>query len=314
MPLPRLLQHMECSLTDNSTHSAIVKQLCAHLPLLAVYKCSAKTWIIINDALRAKEAELFDAAIDNLCSYWKHLQFDDHPVLPRKVECVKPYQKYSDHGILERYSKASYKAIEDNEELKRIRQLLVFLCKHTVRTAYLLMFLRCQRKSCLHCSSRKVEATGVMELLRSAGGRLFSPTPSPTDPEHFMTFMECCFALKAGKNLHQLDEALPSRVPSRCKFGCMYLFASKRDEDRHYHLVHPAELRTQQRQTREEKKSASSSDVPTSQAKKNCHRCSFAGCGASFTTNYQLQQHKKREGHVMARGRPNKGPSGELST
>ena len=43
-----------------------------------------------------------------------------------------------------------------------------------------------------------------------------------------------------------------------------------------------------------------------SASKRVCHRCTFDGCGAVFSSYYQLTQHKQKEDHTMARGRPRK--------
>ena len=127
--------------------------------------------------------------------------------------------------------------------------------------------------------------------------------PSPYLTDHYLTLLECCFALKAGKPLSEIDEGV-SKKQSMCQFGCKYVFLSKRDEDRHNHLVHPAELRTKQRQAQQQKRQSAGSEQQG--AKKSCHRCTFEGCGALFTSYHQLVQHKRRDGHNLPRGRPSK--------
>ena len=102
---------------------------------------------------------------------------------------------------------------------------------------------------------------------------------------------------KAGNPLQSINAGI-QKMQSPCEFGCKYVFASKRDEDRHHHLVHPAELRAKQREKRKP------SNIVAQAAKKTCCRCTFEGCDMSFTSYNQMSQHKKQEGHKLQRGRP----------
>ena len=167
------------------------------------------------------------------------------------------------------------------------------------------MFLRCEDAACNHCHSCPVRATRAVQLLRSLGGRLFSPTLSTTNPGHYLILEECRFWAEIGKPLEKIDGSLPSKTATYCKFGCQYAFSSHRDEDRHYHLVHEAQLKAKQQEDRlQQKASASSTNQPP--AKKACHRCTYEGCQMVFTSSYQLRQHKKDSGHLLGKGRPKK--------
>ena len=175
------------------------------------------------------------------------------------MKCVNSNQEYTDHSVFEDFAKSSYRAIAESPKLTEMQQLLQFLCRHAVKSSYLCLFLRCESDSCQHCRRVSVTAPGVTSLLRSAGNRLFTPTPSPYLTDHYLTFLECCFALKAGKPLSEIDEGV-SKKQSMCQFGCKYVFLSKRDEDLHNHLVYPAELRTKQRQVQQQKWQSSGSE------------------------------------------------------
>ena len=94
---------------------------------------------------------------------------------------------------------------------------------------------------------------------------------------------------------------------------CKYVFSSKRDEGRHYHLVHPIEFRNQQRHALQERRAQKRAATGTGASllgqfasKRFFHRCTFDGCGAVFSSYYQLTHHNQKEGHTMARGRPRK--------
>ena len=172
---------------------------------------------------RRKESVVFDQAIDILCGHWHHRTYDDREIVPKKVNCLDPLQKYNDHELLHQFSKASMKQISENVDLSEVRDLLVFLCRHAVRSTYLTLFLKCKSDTCDHCRRNLVRASGAVELLRSSGGRLFSPTPSIYLESHYLTFSECCFQLELGKAPNPIDCCLLSKTPDLCKFGC-FLF------------------------------------------------------------------------------------------
>ena len=162
-----------------------------------------------DEELRSKEAVVFDAAIDELNNYWENQTFGCHPTLPRKVQCLEPNQRYNDHADLDCFAKSLYRAIADDSSLRAKQDLLAFLCKHAVRSIYLTLFLRCQKPSCQHRHAQQLEVKEVVSLLRSCGARLFSQTPDPMQPGHFLTFTECSIVKSAGKKLSGVGEVLP---------------------------------------------------------------------------------------------------------
>ena len=135
---------------------------------------------------------------------------------------------------------------------------------------------------------------------------MFLPTSSARHPGHFLTFRECCLQHELGQPLARPDAELPSGVHGRCPFGCQYVYMSKRDQDRHEHIVHPEELRSQQRKQLAEKRKKEKEGESEPAAKKAALVCTFAGCDLSFTSLYQLQKHKTQEGHRLARSCPKK--------
>ena len=40
---------------------------------------------------RRKESVVFDQAIDMLCGHWHHRKYDNHEIVPRKVNCLEPH-------------------------------------------------------------------------------------------------------------------------------------------------------------------------------------------------------------------------------
>ena len=165
-----------------------------------------------DEELWRKEAVVFDAAIDELNSYWEGQTFGSHPILPRKVQCEEPNQRYNDYANLDCFAMSSYRAIADDPSLRAKQEQLAFLCKHVVQSTYLTLVLRCQEPSCQHCQAQQVEAKEMVSLLRSCGARLFSPTPNPMQPGHYLTFTQCSIAKRAGKKLSGIVEALPLKT------------------------------------------------------------------------------------------------------
>ena len=268
-----------------------------------------------------QEAVVFDQAIDILTGYWDKLTFDSHAVIPSGVPCTDCEERYRDHEDLATFVKSSRRVIERDAAMLETRSLLSFLCRHVSRSTYQTTFLKCDDDSCEHCVAHPVEAVKAVALLRSLGGHMFTPTPSAHLDGHYSTYLECRTYYSLGKAQLLLDAGLPSGEPDRCPFGCSYAFMSVRDADRHVCLVHPANWKQYRKASNAAEKStvssaasasataASTTVTPAAEppaAKRACHRCKFEGCDMAFTSNYQLQQHKKAEGHQLKRGRPSK--------
>ena len=146
-----------------------------------------------------------------------------------------------------------------------------------------------------------------MDFLRSHGNRLCSPTPSKCHPDHYLTFSDCCIKRELGQQLAAPDAHLPSGIHGKCDFGCSYAYLSARDKDRHERLVHHSQFKARQEQRRIEKRQGNINQTSSKPpAKKKAHCCTFQGCNLAFMSGYQLAQHKKQEGHTLARGCPRK--------
>ena len=97
---------------------------------------------------------------------------------------------------------------------------------------------------------------------------MLTPTLSPHLPGHILTFLECCLALKAGKSLEEIDSGVSKKVSMPVWLQVCHCI--ERDEDHHHHLVHPTELRAQQRQAQQENRKSTTSEPQA--AEKSCHR------------------------------------------
>ena len=190
-----------------------------------------------DEERRRKLALVFDAAIDELCSYWNRLKFDSFPVFSRKVPCLSEEDfcpLWMRHAI-EDFLHATEKSIREQPALQKVQQWLKFLCHHINHTTYHLSFIKCTSHDCEHCQQHPVqpEAEKAIAFLRSHGNRLCSPTPSKRHPGHYLTFHECCVEKELGQQLAAPDGDLRSGTHGRCEFGCSYVYLSARDKDRH---------------------------------------------------------------------------------
>ena len=144
---------------------------------------------------------VFDAAIDELCSYWNHLKFDGFSVMSRKVPCLSDEEFCPGwmHRAIEEFSSASEKKIREEDALQEVQQFLKFLCKHINHTTYHLSFIKCTSPGCEHCRQHPVVAEKAVDFLWSHGNRLCSPTPSKRHPDHYLTFSDCCIKRELGQ-------------------------------------------------------------------------------------------------------------------
>ena len=261
-----------------------------------------------------KLAVVFDAAMDELCSYWNRLKFDGFPVLSRKVPCLseEEFCSLETRRAIDEFLYASEKAIKEKPALQEVQRFLKFLCQHINLTTYHLSFIKCTSRDCDYSQDHPVqpEAEAAIAFLRTHGNRLCSPTPSKRHPGHYLTFRECCVQQELGQQLAAPDADLPSGTHGRCEFGCHYVYLSARDKDRHERLVHHAEFKARQVQRRQEKRRANAEETGTDRpAKKSVHRCTFPGCGLAFLSAYQLTLHKKMQGTFCHEADRRKAPN-----
>ena len=224
--------------------------------------------------------------------------FNGHPAISSTVRCLNADQKYRDHNLLNTFVKASMKKTRETPELSTIRKLLLFLCKHAVRTKYHLQFAKCMEKGCDHCSRHLIVSMKAMSFLHKYGGKLFTPTPSIVHPNHYMPFLECVTQYDLKKSLLEPHEGLQSE---HCLDGCLaFCFTSAADKEKHRSVVHSIRKRAHPVECDSTAISITNEPDP----KRMC--CTFPGCQITFATKYQLQKHKQNVGHKLTRGRPKK--------
>jgi hypothetical protein len=240
-----------------------------------------------------KEVQVYDAAIDNLNSYWNGQMFDGFPVVSKAVPCQNADVIYNDADDVELFHKSGIRKVV--AEMSSLHQEHKFLTKHMDRRTYYVSFSKCSDKTCDHCTSHPVRAANAVRYLRSAGG-MFSPRPSLWCPDHFCTFLESETLAALGKTT-KADEFCNTRVSQgvgRCDLCPTFIFMSKTEREKHNTMCH---------QVRKEKEKRSDV-VPQS------HVCRFTSedgeCGLCFPTRYRLVKHQNETGHKLKRGRPSK--------
>ena len=180
-----------------------------------------------------KEAQVFDNAMKSINAFWNGREFDGFPISSKHQACTQQSSPFNDydtvHDIISSGSKAR---ITGNPDLHRE---LKFAVNHAFKNPRELCIVKCEQKTCLHCSTHPVRAIDSTRIIRNSQGLLLTPATSPTHPGHFMTYTE------RSKNEGD-DCTMPSFLTKelgRCTFCRCYVFSSKEDRKRHYNIIHP---------------------------------------------------------------------------
>ena len=131
---------------------------------------------------------VFDHAMEEINSFWNGRKFDGHEISSSHQPCRRqsaPYDDYETvHKIISSGSKA--KITEDDE----LHQELLFAIQHLHKRPRELCIVKCDKDTCLHCSTHPVQAVQAVKTIRENKGPLLTPTPSTVHPGHFMTYLE----------------------------------------------------------------------------------------------------------------------------
>ena len=107
------------------------------------------------DEKRLKEAEVFDAAIADLCStHWKDATFDNFECSPVPVSCIDDLPLHEDvHSFLV----SSLRDIRAGK-FEKIKMEMEAMHTHVKRYRNEVIFLKCPEPGCPHCSEHPVRA------------------------------------------------------------------------------------------------------------------------------------------------------------
>ena len=244
------------------------------------------------DEKRLKEAEVFDAAIADLCStHWKDATFDNFECSPVPVSCIDdlPLHTYSDHEDVHSFLVSSLRDIRAG----KFKMEMEAMHTHVKRYRNEVIFLKCPEPGCPHCSEHPVRAKKLFKFLRERDMKMFSPVASTRFEGHYCTFMEMC-----DKNPEELpigDTGMPSAANSslgKCPCCPYFTFLSKTEKERHMKVFHPA-IKLKPVKTLKVGGSFTC----------NYKVAGTTTCGLCFTTYYQLMKHRKLVGHQLQRNK-----------
>lgn len=193
-------------------------------------------------ALNEKTRQVMDNAMVTLnTGVWKPgLMYDKWPIT--SPSSPTPYNDYDE--VKARLTAKLTEFCGPAADAKSFREEIQLFLEHCDRRRNELIFLKCRSPTCTHCVTHPVIATDTMKLIREHGGRLFSPTPSSTHPDHFHTYVEMC-SLPVD-SLPYPDQHQPSFVKlsngpnpvgryTKCP---SYSFSSKAEKLRHCRTMH----------------------------------------------------------------------------
>ena len=230
-----------------------------------------------------KEARVLDKSISALCEgYWKDASFNGFKVKPVGVPCIPTSPGfYSDHDFIHRFLKAPLREVFSLEYSQTLKDFQ-FMLQHIDRRHNELIFSKCSKADCSHCTSHPVRATDSYTFLQRRNKIMFNPQPSKNCQEHYSTFLDMC-ELELEELLSD-DSLLPScqnQELGRCSSCPAFTFLSK-TEKRHISVFHRH------------------SSPSTAKSKPLIYSCT---CGLKFTSTYQLRKHKMSARHTRKRGK-----------
>ncbi|XP_070560361.1 uncharacterized protein [Ptychodera flava] len=186
---------------------------------------------------RKKEAKVFDKAMELLCRYWSNTEHHGFPVSTRYEKCSEDVPRlFNDyervHHLVQQAGVREIRRPENND----VREELDFTIQHVEKQIGTIVFCKCTREDCHHCSSNPVIATEAVTFLCNTG--LPAPVPSEDAEGHFLTFIQAASQPRFPEpNRHmpryqELGIGMCDKCPS-------YTFSSAAEKTRHKRLFHP---------------------------------------------------------------------------
>ena len=168
---------------------------------------------------------------------------------------------------------------------------LRFLINHIVKKSNEIIFQKCNRPSCSHCTSTPIIAEEAWEAMKNKEFKWPNPTPSESFPGHYKTFME--IDVESPSSYSTGDDGLPNSLKvGECPF-CSYMFMSAAERDKHMKVL---ERDCKQRNPVEIK------CLHVIKENKSSKRCNLI-----FKSKHELEQHRNLVGHVRKRRKANVG-------
>ena len=238
---------------------------------------------IPHDEVTAKEAKVFDNAMKLVTEkYWANATFNGSEVTATMVPSLGPNYPFDDFEHVHTLIMGPYsRLINDATMMAELR----FLFQHMDKKSNEVIFQKCSRPSCKHCTSNPVVAKKAWGALIENEFKWPNPVPSEAFPGHYKTFMEV--DADPPSSFATGEVGLPNSLKvGTCPF-CSFMFMSAAERDKHMKVMH-----------RDRKHAYSKEHKCLHVIKEN--KCAKR-CNLLFKSNYELLQHRKLVGHIRKR-------------
>ncbi|KAJ8029124.1 hypothetical protein HOLleu_28451 [Holothuria leucospilota] len=184
-------------------------------------------------AKEAKEAKVFDVAIDSLNALWDGKDFDGFPITSKGQKCLEQSSPFCDYDIIHDLLKHARKATERPDVVEDF----AFAMTHGDRRSGEFSLMKCDSEACSYCTAHPPSEAvkKVLNEVRIHGG-LPSPSFDPDHPTHYKTYldaMKCDFEKPDIGLVKHREKGLGS-----CPVCPAYVFLSLADKVQHTRLLH----------------------------------------------------------------------------
>ena len=146
-----------------------------------------------DEERRLKEVEVFDNALAELQTFWRHKTFNGHIISTSAVAALQSNNTFTSdaHALLLSVLELSKAKIVQNPELLAIIDELVEACRHADRRRNFLAVQKCDEdKACAWCKSRPWKARNVYAFLKARDMKFPTVMESQHFSKHNMTWLE----------------------------------------------------------------------------------------------------------------------------
>ena len=187
---------------------------------------------LTKEALLAKEDQVFDAALRTLERYWADLKYGGVKIDVDHKSSQAPETPYTqeDKNTMHALLTGPYKNIKD---AIHIHEEMEFFKIHVDRRVGMVLFTKCNSQDkCRHCEQNPINNIKAVDTYK----RFPSPTPSPSHPGHFNTFLESLTIPQQSPDQHM--PKVQEKNLGKCE-DCRYMYTSESNKGDHRRLFHP---------------------------------------------------------------------------
>ncbi|CAM9896253.1 unnamed protein product, partial [Heterosigma akashiwo] len=154
---------------------------------------------LTEEELAAKEKKLFDAGMEIVKRHWDKKRYGDVPISCEFIPCGEEPSPYNDAELVKEvlklagsvFNRPETSKTKLSEKTKATIHEFKFVVQHIDRRSHFLMFAKCSRASCTHCTENPISMESreaLFDLMEKHGGRFYSPTENPDRPGHFLNY------------------------------------------------------------------------------------------------------------------------------